>query len=72
MNFDTDIQRPCISCGQNESHRDGLCRTCATALVEPELTYAQPLWIGPCAECGLKGSSYVTRSCSRCGGKAAA
>jgi hypothetical protein len=25
-----------------------------------------PLWVGPCAMCGLKGSSMLTRSCPRC------
>ncbi len=25
-----------------------------------------PLWVGPCAFCGLKGSSLISRSCPRC------
>lgn len=31
-----------------------------------------PLWIGPCACCGLTGTSCVTRSCPRCGERAVA
>jgi len=72
MKFDTDIQRPCISCGQNEARRDGVCTTCAAALVDLDLTSVRALWVGPCAHCGFRGRSIVTRSCPRCGEKAVA
>lgn len=31
MGFDSDIQNPCVSCGQSHARHDGLCTTCREA-----------------------------------------